>query len=77
MIGDEMKEIYNKTYVMRAPNYLNLLLILSRNGKFPSGLLRLLTGTPVIALFNGNVMKPFFKGVYLGIRALRQFLKKA
>ena len=77
MIGDEMKEIYNKTYVMREPNYLNLLLILSRDGKFPSGLLRFLISAPVMTLFNSDAMKFFFRGVYLGIRGLHQSLKRS
>jgi anaerobic magnesium-protoporphyrin IX monomethyl ester cyclase len=76
MIGDEMKDIYNKTYVMREPNYLNLLLVLSRNGKFPSGLLRLLISAPFLAIFNSDAMKFFFRGIYLGMRALHQSLKK-
>jgi hypothetical protein len=62
---------------MREPNYLNLLLVLSRNGKFPSGLLKLLISAPVLALFNSNAMKFFFRGVYLGIRALHQSLKRS
>lgn len=77
MIGDEMKEIYNKTYVMREPNYLNLLLVLSRDGKFPSALLKFLISPPVLAVFNSKPMKPVFRAIYLGTRALHQFLKKS
>lgn len=77
MIGDEMKEIYNKTYVMREPNYLNLLLVLSRDGRFPSGLLRLLISAPALALFNSDAMKSFFRGAYLGIRTLHRSLKRS
>ncbi len=76
MIGDEMKEIYNKTYVMREPNYLNLLLVLSRDGKFPSALLKLLISAPVLAVFNSKPVKPLFRALYLATRALHQFLKR-
>jgi anaerobic magnesium-protoporphyrin IX monomethyl ester cyclase len=77
MIVDEMKEIYNKTYVMREPSYLNLLLVLARNGKFPSSLLKLSISAPALTLFNRDSMKAFCKGVYLVVRALHKFLKKS
>jgi anaerobic magnesium-protoporphyrin IX monomethyl ester cyclase len=76
LIADEAKEIYNKTYVMREPNYLNLLLVLSRNGRFPSTALRLLISSPCLAIFNSKPLKPVFKLLYLAARALHQALKK-
>jgi len=75
MIVDERKEIYNKTYVMREPNYLNLLLVLSRHGKFPSTLLRFLISRPALAVFNSKSARPLFKGLYLATRTLHQFVK--
>lgn len=76
LIGDELKEVYNKTYVMRELNYLNLLLVLARNGRFPSGLLKLLISKSALAVFDSKPCKPFFKALYLVTRALHRALKK-
>jgi radical SAM superfamily enzyme YgiQ (UPF0313 family) len=70
MIADEYKEIYNKTYTMREPSYLNLLMTLSRSGKFPSTLLKLLISPPVVSVLNSNMLKPLFRWVYLGMRGI-------
>jgi radical SAM superfamily enzyme YgiQ (UPF0313 family) len=70
MIADEYKEIYNKTYTMREPSYLNLLMSLSRTGKFPSKLLKLLISPTVVGVLNSNMLKPLFKWIYLGMRGI-------
>jgi anaerobic magnesium-protoporphyrin IX monomethyl ester cyclase len=77
IIGDETREIYNKTYVMREPNYLNLLLMLSRDGKFPGRLLKLLISRPVVTVCNSKPLRPVFKAIYQAIRAVHHFMKRS
>jgi anaerobic magnesium-protoporphyrin IX monomethyl ester cyclase len=60
-ITNERSEIYNKTYTMRAPTYLNLLMALCKNGRFPSPLLKLLISRPALAVFNSRALAPVFK----------------
>ncbi len=74
-ITDENKQIYSKSYTMRAPSYLNLLITLARGGHFPSALLRLLVSDPVIRILNSDAMKPFFENLYLGMKKAYQGIK--
>lgn len=76
MIRDEKKQIYEKSYTIRDPSYLNLLITLSRNGKFPSPLLIFLLSSPIVDVFNSNAMKPVFKWLYRGLRATYRTAKK-
>jgi anaerobic magnesium-protoporphyrin IX monomethyl ester cyclase len=75
LIKDERKEIYNKTYSMHEPTYLNLLIILARNGKLPSGLLKFLISAPVTAVFNSRLLRPLIKFSYMGLRGLYHAIK--
>ena len=76
MIRDEKKQIYEKSYTMRDPSYLNLLIILSRNGRFPSPLLKFLLSSPTVDIFNSKPMKPVFKWFYTGLRNTYRTAKK-
>jgi len=76
LIVNEDKDIYNKTYTMHEPNYLNLLMSLSKGGKFPGSLLRLLIGSPIIDIFNSNMLKPFFKVLYTTMKDLYRLMKR-
>lgn len=76
MITDEIRDIYNKTYVMREANYLNLLLVLSREGKFPARLLKLLISPPLLSVLNSKPMQPFFSLLYRGIKAVHKMMKR-
>jgi radical SAM superfamily enzyme YgiQ (UPF0313 family) len=75
LIKDERKEIYNKTYSMHELTYLNLLIILARNGKLPSGLLKFLICAPVAAVFNSRLLRPLIKFSYMGMRGLYHAIK--
>lgn len=76
MITDEIRDIYNKTYVMREANYLNLLLVLSREGKFPARLLKLLISPSLLSVLNSKTMQPFFSRLYRGIKAIHKLMKR-
>ena len=76
LIVNEDKDIYNKTYTMHEPNYLNLLMSLSKGGKFPGLLLRLVIGSPIIDIFNSNMLKPFFKLLYTTMKDLYHLMKR-
>jgi len=73
---DEKKQIYEKSYTMREPNYLNLLMTLSKNGKFPSMLLKILVNTPTVNILNSRPMKPLFKSLYVGMKSAYKLAKR-
>lgn len=75
-IKDERKEIYEKSYTMREANYFNLLITLSKNGKFPSPLLRLLVSPLAVNILNSRPMKPIFKFIYIGLRKTYRIAKR-
>jgi radical SAM superfamily enzyme YgiQ (UPF0313 family) len=76
MVKDEKKEIYSKSYTMREPNYLNLLITLSRGGKFPGRLLKILATSPTVDILNSRPLKPFFKVFYLGLKKTYKTMKR-
>jgi anaerobic magnesium-protoporphyrin IX monomethyl ester cyclase len=74
-VQDERKEVYAKSYAMREPNYLNLLMTLSKEGKIPGPLLRLLVSSPTVEILNSKLLRPFFKWFYLFLKATNKLLK--
>lgn len=76
MVRDERKEVYAKSYTMREPNYLNLLMTLAKRGRFPSPLLRLLVSSPLVDILNSALLRPFFKWFYRVLEVAYKFLKK-
>lgn len=76
LIRDERKEIYNKTYTMHAPTYLNLLMTLARGGRLPGPLLRALVSAPVVRVLNSRPLKPLWAGVYHGLRRTYRLAKR-
>ena len=75
-LKDDRQEIYSKSYTMREPGYLNLLMTLSKGGRFPSVLLKFLVSKPVVGILNNKAMKPFFKYLYIGLQAIFHQIKK-
>ncbi|MBF0345496.1 MAG: B12-binding domain-containing radical SAM protein [Nitrospirae bacterium] len=75
-IADEHKDIYAKSYTMREATYLNLLMTLCRQGRFPAPLLKLLISPPVVRLLNSRPLKQPFKQVYRGLYHLYQLTKR-
>jgi len=76
LITDEKRQIYSKSYVMREPSYLNLLMTFAKGGRFPSPLLRFLVNDTIVTVLNGKVMKPFFKYFFIGFRGMYHFFKR-
>jgi anaerobic magnesium-protoporphyrin IX monomethyl ester cyclase len=76
MVRDERKEVYAKSYTMREPNYLNLLMTLAKRGTFPVFLLRILVSSPLVEMLNSRPLKPFFKWFYRTLEGVHKFFKK-
>jgi radical SAM superfamily enzyme YgiQ (UPF0313 family) len=75
-VHDERKEVYAKSYTMREPNYLNLLMTLAKRGKFPSPLLSILVSSPLVDILNSRPLRPFFKWFYRALEMTYKSLKK-
>ncbi len=75
-IGDERRDVYTKSYVMRRPGYFNLLILLAKSGKFPSGLLKLLASKPAAAIFDSKPAKPFVRALFLSLRLAKRTAKR-
>lgn len=75
LIADDKRDIYAKSYTMRQPNYLNLLMTLSKGGKFPRGLLKVLTAPGVVDVLNSKALKPMFKNVFIGLQKAYRLTK--
>ncbi|MBF0557627.1 MAG: B12-binding domain-containing radical SAM protein [Nitrospirae bacterium] len=75
LVGDDMTEIYAKSYTMRAPTYLNLLMTLAKGGRFPGRLLKFMVSGPVVAVLNSRAMKPFFRYLYSGLKKGRGMIR--
>lgn len=76
LVCDERREIYAKSYAMREGNYLNLLITLARGGKFPGPLLRLLVSGPAVAVLNSRPLRPLFRLLLPGLRAVKRAAKR-
>ncbi|MEW6416565.1 MAG: radical SAM protein [Nitrospirota bacterium] len=76
LIEDERRQVYAKSYTMREPNYLNLLITLSRGGRFPGLLLKFLISSPVVDILNSRHLKPFFKLLFISLKTVYKFLKR-
>lgn len=72
LIKDERREIYNKTYVMHEPTYLNLIIAMAKSGKIPGSLLRLLVLPALVRLMQSKAMRPSVAGIYRGLRNIRR-----
>ena len=75
-IVDEKRQIYAKSYTMRELNYFNLLISLSKNGKFPGPLLKFLISSPTVNILNNKFMKPLIKTVYIVMKNSYRLFKR-
>ena len=71
-IIDDRSEVYEKDFDDLQNNYLNLLLVLTRGGNFPSWLIKLLIRKPVVAALDSQCMKWLIE---LSFFSLRQFIR--
>lgn len=65
IIKDEIREVYEKHFFIREPNYLNLSILVAQNIRFPGHLLRFLVCPSVFKLFNSRVMQPVIRRFYI------------
>ena len=77
LLADERRQIYAKSYTMREANYLNLLMTLAKGGGFPGRLLKLLVNPPLVTVFNSRPLKPFFRLLYVTLKAAKKLLRPA
>lgn len=77
LICDEEREIYTKSYTMRAPTYLNLLITLAKGGRLPGGLLRALSAPGVVRVMNSPPLRPVVKNAFLAMKIVWGALKRA
>jgi len=75
-VRDERREVYAKSYTMREPNYLNLLMTLAKRGKVPGPLLKALVSSPLVDVLNGRPLRPFFRWFYRFLEAVHKSVKK-
>lgn len=76
-LHDEHQQIYNRSYTMRQPTYLNLLFALCRTGRFPHALLKPLISRPALAILNSRWCAPLFRILYRTGKTLRRRGRKA
>lgn len=76
LVRDEHREVYAKSYTMREPNYLNLLITLAKGGRFPGPLLRFLVSSPVIGILNRKPLRPFFRWLYRFLQGTYKLSKR-
>jgi anaerobic magnesium-protoporphyrin IX monomethyl ester cyclase len=75
-LKDDRQEIYSKRFSIREPSYLNLLMTLTKGGKFPTPLLKFLVNQKILRILNSNILKPFFRKLYLTGKALFKWIRK-
>lgn len=75
LIRNEATDIYTKSYTMRSPTYTNFLILLSKNGKFPSWLLRCLSAYAIVSVMESRRFHPLFKTIFNGVKHLKTILK--
>ncbi|HAO94101.1 MAG: B12-binding domain-containing radical SAM protein [Deltaproteobacteria bacterium GWC2_56_8] len=76
LLHDEKRQIYEKSYTMRAPNYLNLLITLSKNGRFPAPVLKMLVSSPAVDILNSRPLKPLFKFLFISLKSSLRLAKR-
>ncbi len=76
LIVDEHRQIYNRSYTMRKPTYLNLLFSLCRTGRFPHFLLKILLSRPCLLLFNNRFARPLVSLLYNTGKLIRRKTRK-
>ena len=75
LIQNESRDIYTKSYTMQAPTYTNLLILLSKNGSFPSWLLRVLSANPIVLSMENQWLKPVVRVVFTSLKRLKKIFR--
>ncbi|MHC1791198.1 B12-binding domain-containing radical SAM protein [Solidesulfovibrio sp.] len=75
-LTDERRQVYTKSYTMRRPDYINLLILLAKGGRMPSGLLRLLASGPVAGLLTRPVFTPLWNALFALMEPVKALLRR-
>jgi anaerobic magnesium-protoporphyrin IX monomethyl ester cyclase len=71
LIGDERAEIYDKMYFEKNDNYANTLLYMTRTGRFPHDLLKVLIDPKVVKVMTSDYIRPMAGVTKKGVQMLR------
>jgi radical SAM superfamily enzyme YgiQ (UPF0313 family) len=63
-LHDEVGNIYRKSYTRRTPGYFALLVLLAKNGRFPSWLMVLFSSRLVAGLLGHQLFQPVYEAVF-------------
>ncbi len=75
LVNDEKAEIYDRMFFERHDSYTNTLLFLTRTGRFPHGLLKVLIDRRVVDLMMSDYMAPAGNVAKAAIRGLRAAMR--
>lgn len=70
LIQNEHQQIYNRSYTIRKPSYLNLLFAFCRTGHFPHNLLKLLISKPALFLLNSFALLCLVRFLYVASKTI-------
>ncbi|MFP5259368.1 MAG: B12-binding domain-containing radical SAM protein, partial [Acidobacteriota bacterium] len=74
-LTDERRQVYTKSYTMRRPDYINLLILLAKGGRMPSRLLAFLAGDAVAGLLSRPAFDPLWRGVFALMGPVKRCLR--
>jgi radical SAM superfamily enzyme YgiQ (UPF0313 family) len=72
LIRDEQAEIYDRMFFERHDSYANTLLFLSRTGRFPHPLLRVLTHRRLAEFMTSESLRPLSDGAKVALKGMRR-----
>ncbi len=75
-LTDERKQVYTKSYTMRRPDYINLLILLAKGGRFPSKLLAVLASDPVAKVLGSAALAPLVKLAFSVLGPAKRLVKR-
>lgn len=76
LLTDERHEVYTKSYTRRRADYVNLLILLAKGGRFPSRLLALCAARPVARLLSARVFDPLWRLAFATAGPGKRFVKR-
>ncbi|MHC1713468.1 MAG: radical SAM protein [Solidesulfovibrio sp.] len=75
-ILDERRQVYTKSYTMRRPDYVNLLIVLAKGGRFPAPLLPVLASNTVAGILGHKIFSPLWRLAFAVLGPARRLFKR-
>lgn len=75
LVYDERDEIYDRMYSERHDSYTNTLLFLTRTGKFPHSLLKVLIDRRVVDVMTSDYMRPAGTAAQMALNGFRKLMR--